>query len=182
MPTTTIQKKCWNCKEAVHSYASSCPYCGADVSTPPAAGAEGSNGPLAPPYRLVNSTQQEDMAPPSPFASSPRLYPTDEVWENSQEGSERGAPSGKEALHANLNSTNGSKASMTQVIAPMTMLLSGAVFFMFGLVLLMYSQDGVFTLHWNGNRWPYFLFPSLALLFFGWKSAKKLKDSDDESD
>lgn len=62
----------------------------------------------------------------------------------------------------------GSQERMQQVLLPLLCLSFGSVFFIFGLVLLIFGHDGILTLQWNAERWYVFLLPATALLYFGW--------------
>ena len=178
----SIQKKCWNCKEVVHSYASHCPYCRVEISK--ATPDEENKDSLLPPYRLVNSSFQEEAAPSSLYSTKPMDFnDNDEAVDHSCDITALPYSEDDEAIKPESQNIPAVKnlrfGNMKQVMTPLLMLLSGSVFFMFGLVLLLYSRHGVFTLRWNGNNWPYFLFSSLPLLLFGWRMLLKVEDPDD---
>jgi len=173
MTTTATQKKCWNCKEAVHEYASCCPYCGVELPAENSANETGDA--LQPPYRLVNTMSGDGTAPASPFGSTTGFFSPEATQEESEETPIAEKPTPEPTTQ------DTSKDHVKQVAIPLAALLSGSVFFMFGLVLLLYSKEGVFTLHWNGNMWPYFLFSSLVLLFFGWRTLQNVHDPEDNS-
>lgn len=50
-----------------------------------------------------------------------------------------------------------------------TLLLSGIVLFLFSLMLLFFSNDGVLTLQWDSDYWFIYLLISLPFLLLGWK-------------
>lgn len=152
---TTLPKKklCWNCEGSVSLAEDSCPYCGVTVQAP---SLEGINNSFSPPYRIPNKNQQ---IPASPYAT--RLTP-EKVEE------EKPPEEIKESFAADN--------SFKSILIPMLLLLSGSVFFLFGLALAMFSQNGVFTLSWNGNFWYAYLTLAILLLFFGWQTMQKLPE------
>ena len=55
-----------------------------------------------------------------------------------------------------------------------TLLLAGSVFFLFGLVLALFSHQGVLTLQWDGSIWYVYSALSVPLLIIGWRSLMKI--------
>lgn len=70
------------------------------------------------------------------------------------------------------------ESDLKKVAVPITLLLSGTVFFLFGLALFLFSRGGIFILRWNGSYWHLYLSFGLAALFFGWKSLNRLSESE----
>lgn len=66
-------------------------------------------------------------------------------------------------------------AGMESAFKTLLLLLAGMVFFMFGLILFLYSSQPFFTLRWDTSNWIYFLPPSLPMLYFGWKSVQEME-------
>ena len=54
-------------------------------------------------------------------------------------------------------------------------LLAGSMFFFFGILIKLFSKDGVFTLAWSVNCWPYFVFSAVVLILFGLTSLSKIE-------
>ena len=52
-------------------------------------------------------------------------------------------------------------------------LASGSVFFLFGIILFLFADDGKLTLQWNGEYWIYFFSLSFPIFFLGWKYLQK---------
>ncbi len=67
-----------------------------------------------------------------------------------------------------------STSDSTTVFSCLLFLLGGSVFFLFGLVLWLFSQNGVFTLNWNGDYWYVYLSGGLALLGLGCRVLKQV--------
>lgn len=59
------------------------------------------------------------------------------------------------------------------MVWPLAMILSGAVFLLFGLALFLHSGQEYMTLQWSSDAWPMYLIPALPLLYFGWKRLPK---------
>ncbi len=69
----------------------------------------------------------------------------------------------------NCLDTSSSKQELIKPDIAPWLLLPGAVFFLFGLALYLFSQEGILTLRWNASYWSYYLVLSLPLLYFGWR-------------
>ncbi len=164
MSATPKRKLCWNCDGAISLAVDQCTYCGASLKegAAPKRQAKKAADPLAPPYALRSESQSE--APQSPFdfthkaTSETERLPTADAEEGTDES------------HASFSE---SKA----VLSSLMLLLAGSVFFLFGLVLWLFSQDGVFTLHWNGVYWYVYLLGGVALLLFGWRALGHIDDA-----
>lgn len=205
MLTTDKQKKCYSCEELVHPYATSCPYCGAELTadaqqpsasayspasaehtdhdvpaapyTPSPYTPPGANEPTAEesPFRLVAPAIEEHSEPPAAWRVE-EPEPEQAIQDSAAE------PDQPTDLADLPDVENTHLAQMRTIMTPMLLLLGGTVFFLFGLALFLYSKDGVFTLHWNGDAWPVYLVASLAMLFFGWKSLHTLEEAEGDFD
>jgi hypothetical protein len=143
---------CWNCEGSVAVTAETCPYCG--VSVVPAS-LDGTPANFAPPYRIGSN---ESSIPRSPYASQQEAQKPEEV--------EIGQPADK--------SSEAPLDDFKRVFWALVLLLSGSVFFLFGLVLVLFSTDGVFTLRWDGTLWFIYSLVSIPMLLLGWKAFSKL--------
>lgn len=151
MPEKTKKKLCWNCEGSVAIIDEKCPYCGVSVDLSPIIGTQPHDH-LAPPFRMNNS--QSD----SKIDSSPE-----------KEESE------PDVTIAPLVET--STSEVQQVIYSLFSLLIGVVFVLFGLILLLFSdQYGIFTLQWHTSYWFLYVFLGLPLIFYGWRAASQLSD------
>jgi len=150
------KRLCWNCEGNVSINEETCPYCG--VSVIPAS-LDGSKDTFAPPYSLEAST--EAIIPPPPYAA------LDHAPVNA---------SAKEAVQEeNSTDTDDSFVEFKKVLIALMLLLTGSVFFLFGLVLALFSNQGVFTLQWNGTLWFIYSGLSLPLLLCGWRALTKIE-------
>lgn len=170
------QKQCWNCQQSVQAYAIQCPHCGAELGA--VADIESS------PYQHVPYSAQEERSPTqdysiqsapipeAPYSSSFRespqesLLPREDSWNSSSE--EVGSYE-EEQMWV--------QQEIKRDLKPLLLLLPGAVFFVFGLILLFFSHDGVFVLRWNSAFWPFYLLLSLPLLYFGWRALGAMEES-----
>jgi hypothetical protein len=160
MISTDTQKKCPNCEELIHPYATSCPYCSSDlsreevdVSLP-----EQEEIPEAP-YQVQHEAALDPEQVESPFRF---VGSEEEPIEEEPVVGESPPPSEGEDLLV--------------VLKPMAMLLGGMVFLLFGLALFLFARNGVLTLNWNGSWWPFYLVTSLPMLFFGWRSLHEIDE------
>ncbi|MCB1111290.1 MAG: zinc ribbon domain-containing protein [Chlamydiia bacterium] len=149
MTTKPKKKLCWNCEGSVTFEEENCPYCGVYLSPSSPSDFNDASG-LMPPYRIDDDAEEEELPPPP--------YKQDEVSE---------AESIEEA--------DGS-GDLRAVVIPLSLLLSGSVFFLFGLVLLLFSNNGTFTLSWSTAFWYVYFAAGVVMLFFGWRALHALKD------
>lgn len=144
---SAIPKKrlCWNCHGEVPMVVQTCPYCGVYVEQTAAGVHEVEEH--EPPYSY---NSQGGAIPASPFAIA------DETVQDSQSHS-----SGVAAVALN---------DAKSVLMPVAFLLAGSVFFLFGLVVALFAEEGTLTLSWNGEYWFAYLFGGIAFLLFGWRA------------
>ena len=62
------------------------------------------------------------------------------------------------------------------LVLTLLLLTTGSVFFLFSLVLLLFSHDGILTLQWNSEYWPLYLIVALASLFYGFKHLSRINE------
>lgn len=131
-----------------------CPYCGVYVEQTAQAQTHEVED-HAPPYSL--NAQSNTSIPASPFA----LH-TDESTHN-----------------ANIQASEVAAVALNDaksVLLPITFLLAGSVFFLFGLVIALFSEEGTLTLSWNGEYWFAYLFGGVACLLFGWRAIQGIDE------
>lgn len=145
------KKLCWNCEGSVSLAEEICPFCG--VSVVPAF-LEGVGANFAPPY---SAPLESDEIPKSPYHTHEEDCLATDTAVTKEESDEESAMD-----------------EFKQVVIAVALLLSGSVFFLFGLALALFSQNGIFTLHWNGDMWFVYAILAFPLLFVGWKSLMKL--------
>lgn len=150
------QKKrlCWNCEGSISFQEEVCPFCG--VSVVPAF-LEGTEANFAPPYSM--NSEKDFGIPRSPYDTS-----DDKTHSEADDSSIK-----------DENDPEPTLDEFKRTVLAVVLLLSGSVFFLFGLALALFSQNGIFTLHWNGNIWFAYTLLALPLLFIGWRSLMKLE-------
>ncbi len=61
------------------------------------------------------------------------------------------------------------------VLISLAALLAASFFFFFGVIIKLFSVEGVFVLEWKASSWPYFVGSSLVLLALGLYTLSKLE-------
>lgn len=149
------KKLCWNCEGRVPLESENCPYCA--VYLGPAPGDKGGKGVLVPPYKIIETEEQDE--------SLPEDQSTD-IQEENQNVQEH-----EEDLVASQ------KNDVKEVLLPIAMLSGGALFSLFGLILFLFSEQGVLHLRWNGEYWYIYLALALPMLFLGWRSLRNVEET-----
>lgn len=149
MTATPKKKLCWNCEGRVSFTEENCPFCGVYVSP----SNPGENSLLKPPYLLVEP-EEEQSIPPSPYGDKEHIVSEDTSYPQ------------KEEITESRDLKNG--------VASIAMMLSGTVFLLFGIVLWLFSDKEVFTLHWETQYWFIYLILAVPMLFFGWRALQKV--------
>lgn len=150
------KKLCWNCEGTTPLETENCPYCGVYLN--PLLDDDEKDSLFSPPYRVEEVDDPEIPSAP---------YPT------------------QDADPANLESTQmitdtkieevAKSPLLPTELAPLLLLLSGSVLFLFGIALSLFSHHGILSLQWNGSYWYlYFLF-SIPLLIMGWRTLQQEK-------
>lgn len=153
-------KLCWNCEGDVDLASEACTYCGVDLG---GATKEESQQAFEPAYKVVRPTGEPSIPEPA-YRASGGAAVADEQWNEALNGAE-----GQKQMKSQVSEVKG-------WLAPLTMLLSGSVFFLFGFVLFLFSQDGVFTLRWNANFSVLYLVLAVPLLYYGWQALQKIEE------
>lgn len=158
MSATPKRKLCWNCDGSLSLAVDQCTYCGASLKEGAAPKPKKPVDHLAPPYAMLQDNKP-GAAPQPPFDILGKPASSTNAVEESSESDEAT-----------------SSSETTTVFSSILFLLGGSVFFLFGLVLWLFSHNGVFTLHWNGDYWYVYLSGGAALLFLGWRAARQIDD------
>jgi hypothetical protein len=159
---------CWNCEGNVSHHIAQCPYCGVDVTQPAPPRDENAifKG-FASPFQ---SAPKQDI--PKPPYSTGRLVNPKKVNESSKEAPPVTEEEWNSALNENQETTPEEElplASKKELVA-LLLLLPGVVFFLFGLALILFSnQAGVLVFQWNRNVAYFYFLGALPLLYLGWR-------------
>lgn len=158
------KRLCWNCDGNVSLLLPQCPYCGVDLSSPvmdtqdtPSHFSFSQSSPLEtqPPFASIFSQHAEEKRIPAPpFSGSQDYAVSEEEWNEAMEEKEvKDEPAKNDHL-------------------ALLLLVPGIIFCLFGLMLLMFSKDGILTLEWNESFAYFYFLGALPLLFFGWKALR----------
>lgn len=162
MKAKTKTKLCWNCEGSVAINQENCPYCSVYLSPPNYdESSEEEVEEISPPYRMTTS-KEDQQVPASPFS-------TDDPQHTNEE------PAPKDNVEA-LAAPSVSETDMKAVLLPLTLLLAGSVTLLFGVIMLLFSNQTTLTLQWNGSYWFAWMLSAVPLLFFGWKTLQKVTD------
>ena len=140
------KRLCWNCDGDVSLHLEQCPFCGVDLNSP-------------------QSKKETYQGLGSPFQKAPKdsLLPednfmvTDEEWRQALDDKKEEDPV---------------STSRREVIA-LLLLLPGIVFGLFGFLLLLFSDEGMLTLHWKQNMAYFYFLGAVPLIFLGWRASSK---------
>lgn len=153
MSKSLRKRLCWNCEGEVVLSEEVCPFCG--VSVVPAC-LEGPGDLFAPPYS--NHFDKDLEVPKSPYDL------------HGSHPAEQTAP-----LASNEEESEPALDDFKRGTIAIILLLSGSVFLLFSLALALFSQNGTFTLQWDGTFWYVYAIVALPLLAIGWASLMKLE-------
>lgn len=163
------KKICWNCDGNVGRHLDQCPYCGTHLATAPSENQEKSSfsfeNPSSTPFEhtshLGHPLQNQQEVPKAPYSN---LGVSKEEWDHALE--DEASETTEQAEEENVT-----PSSRSEMIA-LLLLLPGVVFFLFGLVLLLFSDGGVLTLQWNQSFAYFYFLGALPLLILGWRALR----------
>jgi hypothetical protein len=148
------KKLCWNCEGNVSHHLSQCPYCGVDLTKPAPREESSLFKGLNSPFQ--SAPDQRTTSQP-PYARGKDFTVTKEEWnvalnEEKESKKEEDSPTTKREMIALL------------------LLLPGVAFFLFGLILILFSNEGVLTLRWNQSVAYFYFLGAAPLLYLGWRA------------
>jgi hypothetical protein len=157
--TTTKKKLCWNCEGSVARDALNCPYCGVYLRRDEDNDDyEDEEDAITPPYRIESFAK--NAVPQAPYATP-----------------ESAAISTTPVAESKPILSTKTLNDWKTVFIPLLLLLSGSIFLVFGMILLLFSSGGLLTVQWRGSLWIWYLVLALPLLYFGWRTLKNLDES-----
>lgn len=160
MSAVPKKKLCWNCEGNVAKNIDNCPYCGVYLH-----GLEEEGDSTWNPAYQPSSNKTEEI--PSPlYQIKPEVEETSDQEETAFLENER--PFSWSSLFGQLK----------RDIFPSLFLMMGSVFFLFGIVLVLFSQNGSLTLQWQESDGLYFLLFAIPLIAFGWMFLQQLETDD----
>lgn len=145
------KKLCWNCEGRVAFTDENCPYCGVYLSSSSLIPQQEDSSSHQAPYKNVT----DKSVPASPYELKNQ---TNNAVQEEEETVDR--------LQEEAD------FSQRNYLMSFLLLLTGSVFFVFGLILLVFSREGVLTLQWNASYWFLYLGAAISLFFLGWRSLR----------
>jgi hypothetical protein len=159
MSAVPKKKLCWHCEGNVARDSDNCPFCGVYLHA-----SEMQEDPAWNPTYSPSSATEEI---PTPLY---RIEPDGEEVEEQEKG----------ALHnpSKVFAWRSLFRQFKQDIFPILFLMMGSVFFLFGIVLVLFSQNGTFTLQWQERDGLYLLLFAMPLIGFGWMFLQQVENED----
>jgi len=148
------KKLCWNCEGAVSVNADACPYCGVAAL---------SDTILA--FHEQQKTEQQKGSQQASFSEIPPPLFSKEEEENVEVIA---SSTVKEFDDKSYDETK-------HVVFSLLFLLGAMVLLLFGVLLVLFSQQGLLTLSWNGDYWFMYVFLSIPLFALGVNSLTKVR-------
>lgn len=166
MKTKKRLKLCLNCNGQVDVDVIVCPFCGADLM-------EERNVKEDPaPYDISRGTLNTDKTIaslyPPPYQPNSFKGPTAEEKESVIHEPQQTAPPPQQAEEPEV------KSEVASTLIPILLFSFGVNFFLLGLTLFFFSEEGSLHLKFNGSLWFLYFFLSMPLLYFGFKKLSKL--------
>ena len=159
MSAVPKKKLCWNCEGNVSREVDNCPYCGVYVYS----GEQEDYSNWNPDYHSEESKKDEI---PEPIYRVPK--------EHGVEGEEDGA----DLTEATCFSSSDVLSHLKKEVFPLLFLMTGSVFFLFGVVLLLFSQNGTLVLQWQSKNGYYFFLLAFPIIGLGWKFLQECHSED----
>lgn len=181
------KKLCWNCDASVPLESEVCLYCGVSVASaipdgdeeepkiampPPLYGkpqaraaapvvSHSVSSPQAPPaMQSQNNTHKKRVAPPPPQPSFRGKPPAMKVREDTPE-----APQEVVSIQKQPNT-----------LLSLFLMVGGSTFFLFGLVILLFSDQGALILRWNRDQALVYLSLGCCFLLAGWRFILRIEE------
>lgn len=143
---------CYNCEGEIDLDVIVCPFCAADLREEKPEQQRPTYNPTA---SVKNLNTQQSLYPPHYAAKAP-----------AQEEAVAGDP---QQMAPALP-----EEEAKSIFGPMTLLTLGAQLLLFGILLFLFSNKGIMILKWDARLWFLYIFASIPLLIFGYKSLSKL--------
>ena len=159
MKTKKRQKLCYNCEGEVDLDVIVCPFCAADLRVEKP---EMQRPAYNPGTAHTNLSTQQSLYPPH---YAPKVREEEEIPADGPEEAFR------EEVSTNCEQEKGDQKS---IVGPTLLVTLGVQLLLFGLLMLIFSHEGVMLLKWDARLWFFYILASAPLLIFGYKSMSKL--------
>lgn len=167
------KKLCWNCEGHISHDVDNCPYCGVYVHS-----REFDEDSIwNPNYQKIEEEEREVASSKKDAIPAP-LYQISlsgtAAFE--EEDSSSRTPQPKTLTSAPLASPYNIFNRLKQELFPILFLMMGSIFFLFGAVLLLFSENGMLVLKWEETYSTYFLLLALPLITAGWHYLQQIEE------
>lgn len=151
--TALLKKKlCWNCEGNISRELDNCPYCGVYVHS----SETGNDGYWSPSYTPQDKLEE---------APSPLYSVQEDTFEALVDIPDKVSSVWKPIFLV-----------LKKEVFPVLFLMSGSIFFLFGLILFLFARESTLNLRWDGSLWPAFIVLSLPSLWIGWRLLSGLEE------
>lgn len=151
------QKICYNCDGEIDLDVIVCTYCAADLrEEKPEQQYPAYNSSVKTLGSFSNTQTNQSLYPPAYSAKSEEAPHLEE-------------PSLRETMLPVEEAEEGKN-----IFGPTVLFTLGVQLFFFGLLMLMFSHEGIVTLRWDATLWFLYLFASVPFLVFGYRALSKL--------
>lgn len=147
------QKMCYNCEGEIDLDVIVCPFCAADLREEKP---EQQRPHFNPTASVKNLTTQQSLYPPHYAPKQAALQQED-------------APFPEEAQMPAMESEE-----TKSIFGPTILMTLGTQLLLFGILMFLFSTKGAMILKWDARLWFLYVFASIPLLIFGYKSVSKL--------
>jgi hypothetical protein len=163
------KKMCWNCEGNVSLIAENCPYCQAALYPQEEETEKPVKQEYPSPYKLprADRSMAKPSAPTSPFAEN-------FGEKNSEEENEEEDQAEEKDDIASIRHLSDAK----NVVVTMSMLMGGLVFFLFGLLLLLFSSHGYLVLRWSNAYWFFYAGIGALMIFLGFYNLNNIDENE----
>lgn len=175
------KKLCWNCDASVPLDSETCLYCGVGVTS--AISEEDEEPVVAMPPPLYGKPTPRGTPPAQPSAPSQNYVKEPQVALNKkriippQTGTRPKAPVMKlREEAADMPHEALSIQRQPNTMLSLFLLLGGSTFFLFGLVILLFSDQGALILRWNRDQALIYLGLGCVFLLAGWRFILRIEE------
>lgn len=170
MSAVPKKKLCWHCDGNIAKDVDNCPYCGVYLHA-----REPEEDNLWNPSYTSNLKNIEDILSPLYQSKSEGEHVKTQIQQENDEDQDSSSSTDDEFEPFAWNPFF---TQLKQDVFPILFLMMGSVFFLFGVVLLLFSQNGTFTLQWQEKNGFYFLISAFPIIGLGWLFLQKLGSNE----
>lgn len=152
MRASAQKKMCWNCEGNVQLQDEVCPYC----------------------QTILDNFDQLTLN--TNLAHGTALYPPAYDQSKIIPATTFALPSTEQADQDKQLLPRPHESSLLTMTIAMALLMTGLLFSIFALVLLVFAHNGKLILAWNSTYWYIYALLAMPLLFFGWRAIQNVEE------